>query len=78
MVDKTYVQVKTKQAKVEQRETKAMELIKRDLLKAARFECAAEIAKDIQNILKALDIAKRAMLTLKKAEIHNQRKVIAE
>ncbi len=44
-----------------------MELMKRNLLKADRFEeCAAEIAKAIQNILKALDIAERAMLTLKK------------
>lgn len=59
--------VKTEDAKVEQREENAVELMKRNLLKAARFEeCAVEIAKAIQNILKALDIAKRAMLPLKK------------
>lgn len=51
-----------------------MKLMKRNLLKAARFEeCAVEIAKAIQNILKALDIAERAMLTVKK-----QTKIIGE
>lgn len=76
VVDKTYAQVKTEHAKVEQ---KAVGTHERNSPKAARFEeCAVEIAKAIQNILKALDIAERAMLTLKMLKYINQKKVIAE
>lgn len=54
--------------KVEQRDRKAFERLKRNLLKVAWFEeCAAKIAK---NVLKAPDIAKSARLTLKKRKIH--------
>lgn len=44
-----------------------MEVMKRNLLKVAWYkECVVEIARAMKNILKALDIAEGAMLTLKK------------
>lgn len=72
----THSEVETKQAKMEQRERKATEVMKRNLFKAAQLEeCVVVIARAIENILKALDIANRPMLTLRKAnEIIRQKK----
>lgn len=78
-VDKTCARAQTEQAKVEQRVEKAMEVMERNVLEAARFEeCAVEIAELIRNILKAFDIAERAILTLKKLKYVFGKKVMAE